>query len=52
MRYNIITGIQNGVLRLLNWVNYDFALFSEDVMLHSIEVPQKNDPEKLPMSRS
>jgi len=39
-----VQGIKNGVVRVLDWINYDFALFSEDAMLLSTGEPQKIGP--------
>jgi hypothetical protein len=45
-----LQGIQNSAARILNWINYDFALFSEDaMMLSTIEAPPLK---KEPISRS
>ena len=52
MRYYYnFPGIQNSAARILNWINYDFALFSEDaMMLSTIEASPLKKEE--PISRS
>jgi len=46
-----LQGIQNSAARILNWISYDFALFSEDaMMLSTIEASPLKKEE--PISRS